>query len=147
MELDKTDWALLSALQEDARLSLRKLAQKIGISTATVLNRLQKLEKNGVIRGYSVLLDTEKLGFDLVALIELRISKGKLFEVEKKIASLAGVCGVYDVTGGFDCVLLAKFKNRKSLDYFVKKVQTFDFVERTETKIVLNTIKEEALKI
>lgn len=147
MELDKTDWALLSVLQSDARLSLRKLAQKTGVSTATALNRIQKLEKNGIIRGYSVLLDTEKMGFDLVALIELRISKGKLFEVEKKIASLPGVCGVYDVTGASDCVLLAKFKNRKALDHFVKKIQTFDFVERTETKIVLNTIKEEAMRI
>ena len=70
------------------------------------------------------------------------VSKGKLFEVEKKIATDPSVHAVYDITGHFDVIVIARFKTRKSLDNFIKKIQTYDFVEKTETAIVLNTIKE-----
>ena len=63
-------------------------------------------------------------------------------DVEKKIAVDSHVFAVYDITGDFDAVVLAKFKSRKSMDAFLKKIQTYDFVERTETNLILNTIKE-----
>lgn len=147
MELDKTDAAIIDVLEDNARLSLRKIARKVGVSVATVMHRLNKLEKEGIIKRYSAIIDYDKAGYDLQALIDIRVSKGKLFEVEKKIATHPNVCAVYDVTGQFDAVVLARFKNRKGLDSFIKKVQTYDFVERTETKLILNTIKEAQLKI
>lgn len=108
----------------------------------TVINRVRELEKESIIKGYTAELDYEKLGYDVLAIILLRISKGKLFEVEKKIAIHPNVFAVYDVTGHFDCLIIAKFNNRKALDVFLKKIQAYDFVERTETSLVLNTIKE-----
>ncbi len=80
-------------------------------------------------------------------IIKLRISKGKLFEVEKKIAVNPHVFAVYDVTGHFDAVIIAKFKNRKSMDSFLKKIQTYEFIERTETNLILNEIKEQSIKV
>jgi len=77
----------------------------------------------------------------------MRISKGKLFEVEKKIAMHPNVFAVYDITGAFDCQVIAKFKNRRAMDKFLKLIQTYEFVQRTETILVLNTIKEQNIKL
>ena len=147
MEIDKTDVEILRVLEKNARLSLRKIAKKVGVSVATVMHRVNKLENEGIIRKYIALLDYDKLGYELEAVISVDVAKGKLFEVEKKIATDPSVHAVYDITGHFDVVVVARFKTRKSLDTFVKKIQTYDFVEKTETAIVLNTIKEDPMGI
>ena len=147
MEIDKTDVEILRVLEKNARLSLRKIAKRVGVSVATVMHRINRLEKEGVIRKYIALLDYDKLGYELEAVISVDVAKGKLFEVEKKIATDPSVHAVYDITGHFDVVVVARFKTRKSLDTFVKKIQTYDFVEKTETAIVLNTIKEDPMGI
>ncbi|MDO8634423.1 MAG: Lrp/AsnC family transcriptional regulator [archaeon] len=144
-EFDELDFRLLSALSANSRLSLRKLAQKVDASPGTVMHRLKKLEASRAIRKYSVLVDYDVLGFDLSAIIKINVAKGKLFEVEKKIATHPNVCSVFDVTGISDIVVVARFKTRASLDAFLKKIQTFDFVKRTETAIILNTIKEDTV--
>jgi len=147
MEIDKTDVEILRVLEKNSRLSLRKIAKKIGVSVATVMHRINRLEKEGVIRKYVALLDYDKLGYELEAVISVDVAKGKLFEVERKIATDPNVTAVYDITGHFDVVVIARFKTRKALDSFIKKIQTYDFVEKTETAIVLNTIKEEPMGI
>jgi len=76
--LDETDRRILSVLQRDARTSMRKISKEVGVSLGTVSNRVRKLEGTGVIRGYAVLLDPEKIGWDLNVVIGLRIQKGRL---------------------------------------------------------------------
>ncbi len=143
MKIDSTDSSIIAVLEKNSRLSFRKIAKKVGVSVATVMNRVNKLEKKGAIKGYSVVLDYDILEYDLQALISIIVSKGKLFQVEKKIASHSNVVAVYDITGHFDVIVLTRFKTRKSLDSFLKKIQSLDFVEKTETQIILNTIKED----
>ena len=140
--LDEIDKQLVNILLQNSRLSAREIARKMGISTVTVLKRMRELQEGMVLKGFTAELDYEKLGYDVQAIISLRISKGKLFEVEQKIAVEPQVFAVYDVTGNFDCVVIAKFQSRKMLDSFLKKIQTYDFIERTETKLILNTLKE-----
>ncbi|MBS3169902.1 Lrp/AsnC family transcriptional regulator [Candidatus Woesearchaeota archaeon] len=140
--LDEIDKQLVNILLQNSRLSAREIARKMGISTVTVLKRMRELQERMVLKGFTAELDYEKLGYDVQAIISLRISKGKLFEVEQKIAVEPQVFAVYDVTGNFDCVVIAKFQSRKMLDSFLKKIQTYDFIERTETKLILNTLKE-----
>ena len=142
MEIDETDKKILNILIENSKLSLREIAKKIGLSAVTVLKRIKELERNSIIKNYSINLDYEKLGYDISVVLQIRISHGKLFEVEKKIAIHQNVFAVYDITGSFDSLVIAKFKTRKSMDLFLKKIQTYDFVERTETLLVLNTVKE-----
>ncbi|MBI2672948.1 Lrp/AsnC family transcriptional regulator [Candidatus Woesearchaeota archaeon] len=147
MEFDKKDHDILNVLIDNARLSYRQIAKKVGVSVVTVLNRVKKLEKEGVIKNYSAVINYEKLGYDVSVIIQIRISKGKLFEVEQKIATNPNVSIVYDHTGNFDATIIAKFKNSKLMDSFLKKIQTYDFVERTETKLILNTLKEKQIKL
>ncbi len=142
MELDKKDLQILSVLTENSRLSLRKIAKKCGFSVATVMHHLRELEKNRVIKKYSAEIDYSTLGFELQAIIEVNIVKGRLFEVEKKIATHPNVSAVYDVTGEYDVLIVARFKTRQSLDKFLKTIQSYEFLTKTKTIIILNVIKE-----
>lgn len=143
MTLDGTDVKILKKLLSDARTSYRKLAEEIGVSPPTVLARVDKLESDGIIKGYSALLDHEKLGYDLTAIIEITAAKGKIVEIERQIAKFPNVCAVYDITGLSDMVVVAKFKHRKELSNFVKKDLSLPYVERTNTRVVLITVKED----
>jgi len=143
MHLDETDVEILKALTLDARLSSRQIAKQCGVSIGTVLSRIKRMENEGVIRGYSVLLDHEKLGYELTVISEMTVSKGRLLEVENEIARLPNVCCVYDVTGLIDAIIVAKFKNREELGKFTKRLLAIPFVERTNTHVVLTTIKED----
>src|SRR3989338_6736130 len=143
MPLEETDKKILNIIVENSRLSLRQIAKQADVSVATVMNHLNRLEKEGIIKKYTTKLDYEKIGYDVEVMIDIRISKGKLFEVEKKISALPNVFAVYDTTGSFDAVVLARFPSRRKMDSFLKKIQTYDFVERTETKLILRTMKEE----
>jgi DNA-binding Lrp family transcriptional regulator len=147
MKIDKTDRKILNALIDNSRLSLRQIGKKTGVSVATAMNRLNKLEKSRIVENFTAKVDYEKLGYDVEVIIEIRISKGMLLEVEKKIAVNPNVFAIYDVTGAFDAVILARFINRRQMDSFLKKIQALEFVERTETKLILQTVKEEDIKI
>tara|TARA_Y100000310_G_scaffold313960_1_gene362904 strand:- start:715 stop:1161 length:447 start_codon:yes stop_codon:yes gene_type:complete len=147
MEIDKTDKKILNVVLENSRLSYREVAKKVGVSVVTILKRVKLLQKEKIIKSYTAELDYEKIGYDIHILVKLRIAKGMLFEVEKKIAKDPHVFAVYDIMGVFDAIIIAKFKNRRSMDGFIKKIQTYNFVERTETSMILNTIKEKAIPV
>ena len=143
MSLDKTDFRILKNLLVDARLSSRQLALKLGMSTVTILTRIKKLEQEKIVKGYTAIIDYQKLGYDLTAIIEVFTKKGKMVEIEQEIASLENVCAVYDVTGESDTVIVAKFKNRDDLSKFIKTLSSKPNVDKTVTNVVLNTVKED----
>ena len=142
MALNETDKKILENLLEDARFSSRQIAKKIGVSVGTVLSRIKKMEEKGLIKGYTAILDQEKLGFQLTVLTEITVSKGKLIEIEKEIAKNPNVCGVYDITGLTDAVIIAKFKTREELGGFTKYLLSLPYIERTNTHVALTTVKE-----
>lgn len=141
--LDKTDIKILKNLLVDARLSSRQMALKLGMSTVTILTRIKKMEKEKIVKGYTAIIDHEKLGYDLTAIIEIFTKKGKMVEIENELSSLENVCAVYDVTGESDTVVVAKFKNREELSKFVKTISSKPNVDKTVTNIVLSTVKED----
>ena len=140
---DQTDVEILKAVVSDARLSGRQIAQKVGVSTATVLSKIRGMEQRGIIKGYTASLDQGKLGYELTVITEITVSKGRLLEMESEIARLPNVCCVYDLTGLSDAVIIAKFKKREDLSKFTKKLLSLPYVERTNTHVVLTTIKED----
>ena len=140
--IDNLDQKIINILLDNSRLSYRQIAKKLKTSVATIMNHVKKLESDEIIKRYTTDVDYYKIGYDIKVMILTSISKGKLFEVEKKIAKHPAVFSVYDVTGEYDAVILARFKNRKSLDVFLKHIQKYDFVEKTHTSFILNTIKE-----
>ena len=140
--LDDTDRNIIQVLEKDARTSLRRIAEEVGVSLGTVSNRVKKLEEAGIIKEYRVILDADKVGWGLNVVIGLRIQKGRLIEIQEKIARDPRVYGVYDVTGDFDSMIIARARDRSDLDDLSKNVLSMDGVDRSVTHLVINTVKE-----
>jgi DNA-binding Lrp family transcriptional regulator len=143
LSIDKTDEKILRELLADSRLSHRQIARKLRLSVGTVSTRIKKLKSKGIIKYYTSILNHEKLGYELTTITEITVSKGKLLEMEKEIAKMPNVCAVYDVTGLTDAIIIAKFKSREGLSKFTKSLLALPFVERTNTHVVLTTVKED----
>ena len=141
--LDETDRRIIEVLERDARTSLRKIAGEVGVALGTVSNRVRKMEEKGIITGYRVMLDSDRVGWGLTVVIGLRINKGLLIEIQEKIAKDPRVYGVYDVTGDFDSMVVARARDRRDLDDLSKNLLSMDGVARSVTHLVLNTVKEE----
>ncbi len=143
MSIDAADKKILSELLRDCRRSYRAIARKAGTSVGTILTRIRRMEESGVIKGYTAILDHEKLDYQLTVIAEITVSKGKLLEMEEAIGKLPNTCAVYDVTGLTDALVIAKFHNREELSKFTKSLLAMPFVDRTNTHIVLTTVKED----
>jgi DNA-binding Lrp family transcriptional regulator len=141
------DLTILNILLENARLSFREISKKAKVSVVTVINRVRDLEKRGILKAYTAELDYEKLGYDVQAVIHLRIAQGKMLESQRTLAGDSNVFAVYDITGDFDSMVIAKFKSRRGLDTFLKKIQKYEFIKRSKTTLILNTIKEKNIKV
>ena len=141
--MDDTDKKIIAEYLKDARVSYREVAKRLQLAVGTVLTRTKKLENDGIIESYSAVLNHDKLGYEIIAISEITVSKGKLIEVENAIAKLSPTCAVYDVTGENDVIIISKFKSRDEMSDFTKKLLSMSNVERTNSRIVLNTIKED----
>ena len=143
MALNYKDSELLKHLSKNGKASQRELAEVTGLALGTVSNHLKVLEKDKIIKGYSANIDPEKVGFTLSATIHLRITKGKIMDVQASIAKHPRVYIVYDITGEWDSLVLARFKDREEMDEFIKTTLSQKNIERTSTSLVLNNVKEE----
>ncbi|EHP68744.1 MAG: Lrp/AsnC family transcriptional regulator [Metallosphaera yellowstonensis] len=143
VDLDTIDRRLLIELLRDSRVSLRRLSEEMNVSPATLHNRLTKLVQEGVIKGFTALVDYTKLGYSLSAIIMVKVNGKYLVEFEREIANTDNIVAVYDVVGEYDVVLIAKFRSVEDLDVFLKQLLKNSKVERTYTSIVLNAVKED----
>lgn len=143
--LDETDRALLVALRQDGRASHRDLSARTGLALATVNRRIRRMETAGIIKGYSAIIDPFKVGWELNVIIGLRIEKGYLRAVQQEIAQDPRIFSVYDVTGEWDGMVLARVQNRADLDDLAKTTLSSEHIQRTNTMVVLHTVAEEAL--
>ena len=141
--VDEIDRKIINLFQYDGRMSYRKIAKELDISIGTVHNRIDKLTKNGVIKKFTPVIDHKKLGYALTTVIGVRVKGGVLKNWEDRTAYHKNVLCVYDVTGEFDAILIARFKDTQELDKFVKGLLKEPDVQRTYTQTVLNIVKED----
>ena len=147
MVLASTDRSIIRALCEDARLSQRQLAQIVGVAQGTIANRIRKLEEEGAIQGYAPILGAEEIGWGMTVMAGLCIEKGMMMDVQRQISADQRVFSVYDVTGDWDSMVLARVKDREDLDDLTKSVFTLKGISRSYTHVVLNTVKESGVRL
>ena len=141
--MDDIDRSIIRLLQEDARKSFNKIAESLGIAVGTAYNRVKNLEDKGILKGYTIMLDSAKLGYGLTALILIEAEGRYLPEVENELAKLDEVICIYDITGDYDIAVVARFRNRSTLNSFIKSTLKMPHVSRTVTNVVLNVVKED----
>jgi len=141
--VDDVDRSIIRLLQQDSRKSFNKIADSLGIAVGTAYNRVKNMEDNGILKGYTVMVDSAKLGYGLTSLILIEAEGRNLPEVEKELAKLDEVICIYDITGDYDIAVIARFKNRSTLNNFIKSTLKMPHVKRTVTNVVLNVVKED----
>ena len=146
--IDEIDRKIIELLQEDGRLSNAALAEKVGLTTSTVYERVRKLERKGIIKGYVAVIDAERLGKPIIAFIRLSVSgltenyvdsKNKVREialVEPDVLECHGISGE-------DCYILkVRATSPNDLERLIERIRSRASIARSTTSIVLSTFKE-----
>jgi Lrp/AsnC family transcriptional regulator, leucine-responsive regulatory protein len=131
--LDATNRSLLAALQADARLSLAELGRRVGLSSPAVAERLGRLERDGVIRGYRADIDPRALGYALSAVIRVRPAPRQIAEVARRAQEAPEVVGCDRITGD-DCFVLRA--HVRDVEHLEEVIDRFTLFGQTTTSIV-----------
>lgn len=142
-DLDAIDTRLLNELQADAKISLKRVGEKVGLSAPAVMERVRKLEQAGVIRGYHAQIDARRVGIDVSGFIGVMIKNPTRIQAfEGWIHEVPEVLECHHVTGGFTMMLKIKARNTSALEGLISQIRGFDGVDGTETMVVLSTSVE-----
>lgn len=148
MKLDQIDRKLLAALQEDGRLPITDLAQKVGLTTSPCLRRLKILEKAGIIRGYAAQVDQEKVGLPVSVFISIKLERQReeaLERFERAIRDCPEVVECYLMTGTRDYLLRVVAQDLSAYERFLKDTLTrIDGVSSIESSFALAQVKHSA---
>jgi len=141
--LDDVDRQILTYLRHHGRESYRQAARKLGLHPATVIKRVERMTKEGVITGFGASVDYLKLGYEFMALMEIRCASGHISDVGAKLRTQSGVVSVWDITGHEDMMIQVACKTRAEFNRTIKRISGVPHVERTITHVILNVLKSE----
>jgi DNA-binding Lrp family transcriptional regulator len=141
--LDDLDMRLIWALKENARRPFLSLSKDFGVSDATIHKRIHNLEEAGIIKGYTTLLDAERLGYTVTAFIELRIKPGTAESVGEKLAKIPDILEVHELHSHCDILLKVQVRDLHELrNELVNRIATIPDVIAKEISVILNTVKD-----
>jgi len=147
-KLDEIDYKILNILQEDGRVPVAEIARQVKLASPSVHERISKLQQDGIIKGYTAILDSKKLGLDVTAFIGIKvnpsISSGD--SILNELVKIDSILEAHTVTGEEDILVKVRTENTTSLEKLLKKIYSIKGVQNTRTTVVLSTIKE-TLKI
>lgn len=143
VKIDDIDREILRMLQDNSRVAFKRIAEKVGVSEATIFVRVKNLRKKGVIKRFTVIVSPELLGKSLTAFVLINSEPKKLESVLETLSDMDDVYEVYDVTGTYYVIAKIRTENKESLAKIIDRIGMIDGVTRTETAIVLKSVKEE----
>ena len=145
--MDALDCHILQALQKDARVKNADLARQLGVAPSTILERIRRLEERGYFNGFKAIVNPEKLGLDVQALISVSLGQHSTKTIrpfEQAVKAIPNILTCYHVTGRFDYILHLVAKNLAELGILVKEqIAALPGVGKTETFLVFSEIKND----
>jgi DNA-binding Lrp family transcriptional regulator len=142
MTYENLDRELVNALLGDGRASLRSLGEDLDVSVTTVSNHLSDLEDEGIINGYTPKVDYDALGYDVTAIIQLKVEGSSLPDVTENLKEHKQMISVYEVTGDYDIIAVGKFTDTDGMNAQIKELLTDPEINESNTSVVLNTATE-----
>jgi DNA-binding Lrp family transcriptional regulator len=142
MTYENLDEKLVNALLNDGRASLRSLAEDLDVSVTTVSNHLKDLESEGVIDGYTPRVDYDALGYDVTAVIQLKVEGTAIGAVADTLRGAKQMISVYEVTGDHDIIAVGKFADTDDMNRQIKALLEDANVKESNTSVVLNAVSE-----
>lgn len=144
--LDATDKKILMLLQQNSKLNIKEIARQVELTTSPTYDRIKRLEKTGIISGYSAILNREKIGFDLVVFCQVSLqvhSKFRINSFERAVSQMPEVLGCYHIAGNFDYLLKIVTPNIKSYQLFLKnKLSVLESVATVQSNFVMSEVKD-----
>ena len=137
--MDKIDVKIVSLLQENARMPLKQLAKEVYLSSPATAARIDKLQKDDILTGYTATINHKKLGYPITAYINLEMSPAQKPTFYPFIRQCPNVLECCCVTGHYSMLIKVAFESTETLDAFIGKLQTFG---NTQTQIVFSTVLE-----
>jgi len=142
MTYENLDRKLVNALLGDGRASLRSLAEDLDVSVTTVSNHLSDLEEQGIIQGYTPKIDYNALGYDVTAILQLKVEGSALKTVVDDLQEHRQMMSVYETTGDHDVIAVGKFTDTDDMNDEIKALLTDPDIKESNTSVVLNIAKE-----
>lgn len=142
MTYENLDAKLINALLGNGRASLRSLGEELDVSVTTVSNHLRDLESEGVVRGYTPVIDYDALGYDVTAIVQLKVEGSALPEITERLREQKQMISVYEVTGDYDIIAIGKFTDTDGMNRQIKELLTDADIRESNTSVVLNAVSE-----
>ena len=151
MELDKFDIAILEALQKDARLSLQELGKQVGLTASPCWTRIRRMEESGVIEGYAVRVNPEKVGLSETVILHVTLdshSDQALFEFGKALEDIPEVLEAYLVSGDYDYYIRVAVEGTRGYERFLReRLYKIPGIRHSKSSFVLRRLKQSQLPI
>ena len=138
---------IIELLQKDARMPLVKIAKKVGLSENTVKKRIEKLQNEGYIRNFALLLNPKKFGKNVIAILMISTELSKTKECNRKLKKFPQMINIYFTTGEYSIIAIGLFDDEEDLNFFlVNKLSKLD-IHQYNVVTVLEKIKESYFEI
>ena len=141
--MDHIDSKILSCLAKDARMNASQISQKVNLSISAVIERMKKMEASGLIRGYTAVVDEKLAGFNVQAMISIRLEHPKYNqEFNRQMCSHECVMECFYITGDFDYIARIGVSSTDELTKVLHDIKQIPGVSLTRTYVVLDNIKQ-----
>lgn len=138
-DLDETDLNIIKYLSIDSKISFADLGKATHLTAPAVHARVKKMEKLGVIKNYSIVLDFDKIGLPVIAFVKVQTGKVRCRDVAKKITSFEEVEDCYSVAGEDDMILKTRTATPLDLQNLLDKLKTQGLIEKSVSVLVMET--------
>lgn len=144
LSVDELDVQIIRSLQENARVSYRALSRKLGVSVTTISERVRRMIASGLIRGFTTIVNPEKLGSVYCVALYIKAAEGvEAKRVGDAVASIPGICYVYTTLGLYDIVAMGSAPTKQALSEMITKVNSLPEVGEVVPSMILDVVKEE----
>ncbi len=146
--MDSIDARILTCLTDNSRMSAKAIGEEIHLSTSAVIERIRRMEAGGLIRRYTVVLDSVKAGCDITAFMSVSLDNPRHNdEFRKRVKACADITECYYMTGDYDYLLKIVTRDSRTLEGTLRHVKSSAGVSRTKTLVVLDDIKNECVSL
>ena len=148
MELDSINVKLLKMLNSNAKISLSEMGREVGLSASGVRKRIKQLERSGLIRSYTAIIDPQKFGLELMAFLSIDVDARGEHELIRSLSRHHEVCELHRMTGGHGLMMKVRARDLESLNKFIENhLHSFDSVKSVQTIVAMETFKETLINI
>ncbi|XGI84710.1 HTH-type transcriptional regulator Lrp (plasmid) [Halorutilales archaeon Cl-col2-1] len=142
MTYENLDLKIINLLEDDARRSLRSLAEELDVSVTTVSNHLENMQEEGIVKGFKPVVNYDELGYGVTATVMIKAEGNSILDLTEDLKDIDSFLSVYEVTGEFDIIAIGKFESTEAMNNVIKNLLENPNIAETNTNVVLETHKE-----